>query len=291
MDRSVDIRALLPPRCDLAAADVPLASPPRKRWLTYSLRSLILLQLVILLLVGSLVPRLHRFRQQDSILNSNAAGEGKVFCTVKPTDSAWFWQPLASCCGTQAREMTSIRYCSFKLPPITLKEARILASLPYLKKIDLNCDVENEYVINQLCQSRSLESLSVHGYFFDGSRLGWSNIAVKPGQSKLVFLHSSVSMIKEAEIVHLASQFPELEYLSFSNSSITMNGIRPFIKHNRLKFLDVHCWVRPEEYEELLPFTSLKSIRLYEYPTENEGRSANQPDFIKSRNSRFHINQ
>lgn len=200
------------------------APPRRRRWFSYSIRSILLVQLLMgaaLLPVGR---QLYDFRCQQQFIAENK----KFFYSIQtePAPNQWLWRWLARATGTKAENITA-----FRLPKLSEEQAQLLLHSPRLQSVALYHGVESHRVLPILLRSPSLKQLELgdRAHVIDDRCL--NSVPIAPRLESLALYSSKPT---DLSIGPLGGKLPALKTLVIPRVVVTRNGIRPWYRHPQL---------------------------------------------------------
>jgi hypothetical protein len=230
--------------------------PQRSRWRRYSLRALLLFQVVIAVFIGYVVWRVRLIERQHAaameIAEHNPRGSSYKSRSVRP---AWFWEPVCNFCGsshaTDVVEIMSQRH--------PLKESEV-ERLPYLEELAINRGIENDAVMKKLADSKYLKNLFVS-----------NNRKSPPADDSIAHLRNNRSIenltlhgaqITDKSITVLA-EIPNVISLNIDQTSATSDSLEPWIKNNKLQHLRLPYKLELNVIRRLSQLTTLEVLEAF----------------------------
>jgi hypothetical protein len=229
------------------------AKPRASRWRRYSLRALLLFQVVIAGFVGYVVWRVRVIERQHAAWHE--INVPNIFNQKEsPVQPEWFWGPVCRFCGCPTTDIVAI---NVQHHPLKVSE---IERLPYLEKIDSHPGVESNAVMAILARSSRLKDLSFTNNLYkpitdEGLMQLRSNRSIER-----LYVHgkefTDQAILALSEIPSVTSL--NLEYTSATNLSLTAWTD----KQHPLRHLHLPYRLSRQDVENLSKLTALEVLEV-----------------------------
>lgn len=256
------------------SSSVTVPARPRGKWLSFSIRALLVFQFLLALPLVCLTLRLRDCQRQAQLALDWRKSE-IASALLTPSKPDWFWKPLGEWTGYRAHDITSVNYGIEHETPLSLEAAEVLASLPCLRSVGIYFGTSDETAIAKLLESASLEVVALSGP--RGKFVDRHFHAI--GTCRIVkHLTISVDGISAEALGSLAQKFPNLESLTLEAMPYDFASLRPWIAANKLKMLRLSVGLNDSQIEELARFESLEELRVPAASKEGTDRLRAMPN-------------
>jgi hypothetical protein len=244
--------------------------PRASRWRRYSLRALLLFQVVIAVFVGVVLLRVRTIQNQHEA--AREIYEQKQFSEpfkTRPVWPAWFWEPVCHFCGaTPATDIVEIN-SNYHL----LKESEV-SRLPYLETLSVTQGIEKSNVMAILAGSKDLKKL----HFASNWEKNLNDdalIQLSKNQS-LESLFIGGQYVTDIGIAALA-EIPTLTSLHTWDTTITFKSLEPWVEKNRVQRLTIPFSPTSEEMRRLSHLSSLEFLHIKDIDEDTAAELKNFP--------------
>ena len=233
---------------------------PRRRWLRFSLRTMMLLVAVVAV---PLAGKFNRVRNQRAVVAEVADLNGQVIYdyqlgfkeparqTVEPPGPRWLRELLGD------DFFATVARIDIEDVPVTGATLALIATLPDLQQLGLTSNQINVTGLRHLAKLNKLEGLGLQSTSITDSSL--AHLAELKG---LKYLTLEGSLITDSGLVQVA-KLTQLEALELHADTVTDDGLRPLAKLPNLNYLLIDCnHVTDAGLAHLHQMSNLKQLRL-----------------------------